>query len=58
MNLKKENRIGWVERRYISIFIYFKYLWGSNKEIVVIVSIVGVKNLVGWVILDIFGELV
>lgn len=58
MNLKKENRIGWVERRYISIFIYFKYLWGSNKEIVVIVSIVGVKNLVGWVILDFFGVLV
>lgn len=58
MNLKKENRMGWVERRYISIFIYFKYLWGSNKEIVVIVSIVGVKNLVGWVILDFFGVLV
>lgn len=57
-----KKKIGWGEFKediLVYLFILLKYLWGSNKEIiVVIVSIVRVKNLVGWVILDFFGVLV
>lgn len=57
-----KKKIGWGEFKediLVYLFILLKYLWGSNKEIiVVIVSKVRVKNLVGWVILDFFGVLV